>query len=662
MRVRSNGPCVLCVVMLMMAAPAAWAAPAEQGDSDVPLAAKSFALSQVRLLDGPFRDAMRRDADYLLSLDPDRLLHSFRLNAGLPSQAEPLGGWEKPDWPVRGFSLGQYLSACSFMHSATGDGRFKQRVDTLIDGLAQCQEALPDRGYQAGYLSAFPESFIDMFERNESIWAPWYVLNKILAGLIDAHQHCANPLALEVAVRMADWMTARMDRLPADARVRAIESMQPGTGQIAAVGESLVDLAAITGNDEYVRCAKLFIRHSLFDPLAEGKDCLDGRFGNTSRDGRHGNETVLETNSLARLYEVTGKSYFRNAAETYWRLVARQRAYVIGGYTDFERFFPVTDFAKHLSRRTCETCNTYNMLRLTQRLFAWSPGAEWMDWYERALYNHILAAQDPIKGMFVYYMSMKPGDFKSYSTPLDSFWCCVGTGMEVHARHGEAIYAHDADSLYLNLFIPSELTWRERGIKVRQETRFPDADTVRLTFQCPGAATFTLQVRHPSWAEGMTIAINGNPVDAGKTGSYAHLHRLWHDGDRVDLRLPMRLRTEPLPGHPDMVAFLYGPIVLAGELGSQGIRDEHLYLQDFRTHDKGPLAVPPVLVCDDPSELVRHFEPAKKPLCFRSQGIGKPEDVSLVPFFRLHRQYQAVYWHVLSSAAWKPQELAVEIE
>lgn len=618
----------------------------------VPSQAEPFALARVRLLDGPFQDAQRRNAEYLLSLEPDRLLHSFRLNAGLPTRAQPLGGWEKPDWPVRGFTLGQYLSACSFMYSATGDDRFKHRADALVDGLTECQEALPSQGFQPGYLAAFPESFIDMFERNESVWAPWYVLNKILAGLIDAHQHCGNRRALETAVRMADWTKTRMDRLPAEQRVQAIESKQPGTGQVGAIGESLADLAAITGKDDYVRCAQLFIRRSLFDPLSEGKDCLDGRFGNQSRDGRHGNETILETNSLARLYELTGDPYYRNAAETYWRLVAHERAYVIGGYTDREFFFPVTDFAKHLSRRTCETCNTYNMLRLTQRLFAWTPASQWMEWYERALYNHILAAQDPEQGGFVYYMSMKPGDFKAYSTPLDSFWCCVGTGMEVHARHGEAIYYHGAESLYVSLFISSELTWLERGVTVRQETQFPDEDTVRLTFQCADAIDLKVHLRHPSWADGMTVAVNGQPVDAGKPGAYAIIDRVWREGDRVEIRLPRQLRTESLPGNPNVVAFLYGPIVLAGELGSEGIRQEHLYLEDFRTHDKGPLVVPPVLVCNDPSELVRRFEPAGTPLCFRSHGIGKPEDVSLVPFYRLHRQYQAVYWNVLSSEAW----------
>ena len=492
-----------------------------------------------------------------------------------------------------------------------------------------------------------------MFEKNESVWAPWYVLNKILAGLIDAHQHCGKQRALEVAIQMADWMKTRLDRLPEEQLVRAIESKQAGTGQVGAIGESLVDLAAITGNDEYVRLAKRFVRHSLFDRLSEGHDCLDGQFGNQSRDGRHGNETILESNALSRLYEVTGNPYYRKAAETYWRLVAHQRAYAIGGYTDFEHFFPVTDFAQHLGRRTCETCNTYNLMRLMQRTFAWSPSAEVMDYYERCLYNHILAAQDPEKGGFVYYMSMKPGDFKAYSTPLDSFWCCVGTGMEVHGRYGEAIYSHGIDSLYVNLFIPSELTWPEKGVSVRQETRFPDEDTVRLTFKCPGAIYFKLHLRYPSWADGMKVSINGAAFDPGKPGSYATIHRVWHEGDQVEICLPRKLRTEPLPGNPDTVALLCGPIVLAGALGSEGIRDEHLYLEDFRTHDKAPTVEVPVLVCDNAADLPKHFEPTGEPLCFRSRGIGKPSDVSLVPFFRLHRQYQTIYWKVMAPEAEK---------
>ena len=328
------------------------APPAARDVQTVPRKAEQFELSQVRLLDGPFKDAMLRDVDYLLSLDPERLLHTFRLNAGLPSTVEALGGWEKPDSEVRGFSLGQYLSACSLMYAASGDARFKERVDRIVAALAECQQALPGKGFRPGYLSAFPESFIDRYDDCKRVWAPWYVLNKIFAGLIDAHRICGNRQALDVAVRMGDWVRVRIDRRTPEQRLQAIDSKT--AAEVAAIAESLADLAEITGNSEYVLCGEAFVRHSLFDPLAEGKDCLDGGFGNHTLIGRHGNETVLETVGVARLFEVTGEPYYRKAAETYWQSVATKRAYAIGGFTDYEFFFPVRHLcapSQHQHRR-----------------------------------------------------------------------------------------------------------------------------------------------------------------------------------------------------------------------------------------------------------------------------------------------------------------------
>jgi uncharacterized protein len=596
-----------------------------------------FPLKDVRLLDGPFLDVVNRDVKYLLSLDPDRLLHTFRVNAGLPTSAKPLGGWEKPDCELRGHSLGHYLTACSLMYAATGDERLKQRAAEIVKGLAEVQAALPSQGYKAGYLSAFPESFLDRWDDTGKVWAPWYTLHKIMAGLIDDYEICGNQQALDVAVRMAGWVTYRMDR-------RTPEQIQKSlNNEIGGIGESLANLYAITGNPNQLRTAQAFDHNIIFDPLSQGVDPFDGK---------HANTQIPKLIAAARLYELTGDPKYRRIAEYGWRRVALDRSFVHGGHSDDEHFFPVTDFAKHLGPDTAETCNTYNMLKLTRHLFAWQPSADLTEFNERALFNHILTAQDPKTGMFVYFATLKPGHFKTYSTPENSFWCCVGTGMENPARFGESIYFHGADSLYVNLFIASQLTWADKGVVVRQETRFPDEDTVHLTIKAAHPVELALNLRHPRWSAGMTVALNGKTVDAGSPGSYAVVKRTWKDGDRIDIRVPMTLRTEPLPGTRNTVAFLYGPIVLAGELGRQGMETIDEYAVDQSNYSKLPPPAVPVLVSSNSGKLTAQVIPVEgQPLTFQTKGLGRPKDISLIPLFRTNHQRYSVYWDIVPPAA-----------
>ena len=449
----------------------------------VPLVARPFPLSAVRLLAGPFAEAQQRNCDVLLQLDPDRLLHMFRVTAGLPSPAEPYGGWEAPQVEVRGHALGHYLSACSLTYAATGDARFKERADHIVAALAECQKALPQQGAHPGYLSAFAESFIDRVEAGQSVWAPWYVLHKIMAGLLDAYQLCDNQQALEVLVKMADWIRFRMDRLTLEQQQAMLRN------EFGGMNEILANLYAVTGHPDHLRMARVFDDRFVFDPWARSEDRLDGL---------HANTQVPKAIGAAREYEVTGEARYLDIARNFWQRVALERSYVIGGHSDREHFFPPAEFARHLGPETAETCNTYNMLKLTRHLFEVEPSATVMDFYERALYNHILASQDPKRGMFVYLMSLKPGHFKSYSTLDNSFWCCFGTGLENHAKYADTIFSHGADSLYVNLFIPAELDWKEKGLRVRQETQFPAADSIQLRFQAKNPVDLTLQIRRPS--------------------------------------------------------------------------------------------------------------------------------------------------------------------
>ncbi|HWD21452.1 MAG TPA: glycoside hydrolase family 127 protein [Verrucomicrobiae bacterium] len=580
----------LLVVLATLVSSAHAAAP-------VHLAAEPFPLTQVRLLDGPFRDAMLRNERYLLSLEPDRMLHNFRVNAGLPAPGEPYGGWEGPHSEVRGHTVGHYISACALTYASTGDERFKERVNVMVAAFAQCQAALASQVSHPGYLSAFPESFIDRVETGKPVWAPWYTIHKIMAGLLDAAQLCGNPQALPMAVQMADWVNSRVSHL-------SVAQMQASLGtEFGGMNEVLANLYAITGNPEHLRLAEAFNHRKIFDPLERGEDHLDGI---------HANTQIPKIIGAARQYELTGDPNDRRLADFFWQEVALHRSYVIGGDSDEEHFFPVQDFARHLTAQTCETCNTYNMLKLTRHIFEWEPEARVMDFYERALYNHILASQDD-NGMFAYFLSLKPGHFKTFSTPENSFWCCVGTGMENHAKYGDTIYFHSDNALYVNLFIPSELSWPEKHLHLRQETQFPDSDVTRLSFEATPPTSFDLKIRWPSWSDTLSIRINGkNQKISGAPSSYVTLHRRWREGDSVAIQLAQKLRTESLPGDTNLVATLRGPIVLASILGTNGV-----------PHQETP----------DQLDLVKISDPPLSP----------EANAPLVPLYKIKQERYVVY-------------------
>ncbi|MCX7009838.1 MAG: glycoside hydrolase family 127 protein, partial [Kiritimatiellaeota bacterium] len=383
-------------------------------------------------------------------------------------------------------------------------------------------------------------------------------------------------------------------------------------------------LYGVTGNPDHLKLARAFNHEEFFAPLVKGEDKLDGK---------HANTQVPKIIGAAREFELTGESAFATIAKNFWQYVAIDRAYCIGGHSDSEHFFPVDQFARHLTPATAETCNTYNMLKLTRHLFAWQPAARTMDFYERALLNQILASQDPATGMMYYF------------------------AVENHGKYGDTIFFHSADTLDLNLFIAAELTWKEKGLVVRQETKFPESDVTRLTFKCAKPFRFALKIRHPFWAKELTVTINGVVAEA-KIGAegYAALEREWKDGDVVEARLPMALRVEPLPGEPKIVALCYGPVVLAGELGKEGLDKINLYTKGQLDLQHTPTPVVPVLMCE-PAELLQHVVPvAGHPLIFRTQGIGRPVDVTLSPYYSLHHQRFTVYWNVYSAADWKKQQ------
>jgi DUF1680 family protein len=419
--------------------------------------------------------------------------------------------------------------------------------------------------------------------------------------------------------------------------------------EFGGMAEVLANLYALTGDPDHLRIAKTFDHDFLFDPLARGEDTLNGL---------HANTQIPKMIGAAREYELTGETRYHDIASFFWKRVALYRSYANGGHSDGESFFPPEEFSHHLGASSSETCNTYNMLKLTRHLFSWSPSVELMDFYERGLYNHILASQDPATGMVIYYCPLKPGAFKSYSTPDNSFWCCVGTGLENHSKYPDTIYFHDDTSLYVNLLIPSELTWKEKGLVVRQETRFPEDDTARLSFRADTPVRLAVKVRYPAWARsGITLAVNGRTEAAdAKPGSYVTVDREWKTGDTLQVRVAMTLRLEAMPDTPNVVAVLYGPILLAGDLGKEDLDDARRYGPSAPPLGRMKTPVIPAFVTDRVKLFAAITPVAGAPLTFRTSGVGQPGDVTLIPFYKASDMRYSVYWNVYTPAEWEKRK------
>ncbi len=617
------------IVILSLSPIMARAAVWPSGREAVQLQAEPFDLRDVRLLDGPFRDAMLRAQEYLHELESDRLLWYFRKTAALPTPGEPMGGWEQME--LRGHTIGHYLSGCALIHASTDDMTLKAKADAIVVELGKCQEAIG-----TGYLSAFPEEFIDRVIARQRVWAPWYTLHKIYAGLLDMYVYCGNEQALDVAKGMAKWAEGRLAPLDRDAMQAMLNATEQG-----GMNEVLANLYGVSGQKQWLDLAQRFNADAYNDPLRLHRDELTGL---------HVNSFIPNMIGTARQYELTGNLDDRHIAEFFWDIIVHGRSYCTGGTSNHEGWrSPPYRLADQLSVESQESCCTYNMLKLTRHLFAWHPKAEYMDYYERNLINGILATQDPDTGMCMYYVSMEPGHWKVFHTPRNSFWCCTGTGMENHAKYGDSIYFHNGDTLWVNLFIASVLNWKDKSVQIRQETSFPQDPATTLTIQTTRPTTFDLRLRVPRWAtEGVTLKVNGQPQTVtAQGGSYLSIKRSWANGDKVELTMPMRLWLCPMPDNPNLATVMYGPLVLAGELGDEGLTDEVTYLANQRGQNQAGNVEAPVMAVDpkaDPETWVKLV--AGQPLTFRTADVGRPRDVTLVPFYKLFGQRYTVYWRL----------------
>lgn len=613
----------------------------------IPVKAYAFNLKNVQLLQSDFRYAMSLDSAYLLSLKPDRLLHRFHLFAGLPTKDSIYKGWESDG--LSGHTLGHYLSAASMMFSSTGSVEFQNRVNYIIDELDKCQAARI-----SGYVGAIPDedSIFEKVKKGEirssgfdlnGGWSPWYTVHKLMAGLCDAYLYADNRKALDIVVKMSDWVFETVYHLEDSIRLEMLNCEYGGMNEV------LANVYSFTGNKKYLDLSYKFYDEYVMGQLAKRIDPLSGK---------HSNTNIPKAIGSARQYQLNGDERDKTIASFFWQIMVNHHTYVIGGNSNYEYCGKPDSLNDRLSDNTCETCNTYNMLKLTRQLFSISPSGNLMDYYERGLYNHILASQNPEDGMMTYFVPLRMGTKKKFSRPFNTFTCCVGSGIENHAKYAEQIYSHDAEGqLFINLFIPSVLNWTEQGIILMQETGFPVTNSTSFIFLGEKEKTMTLLIRKPFWSKGRTrFFMNGientgvqsyeGKFEIDKVEGYIPIRVSMKKNDKLEIRFAMQLYSESMPDNPDRIAIKYGPLVLAGLLGKE--------MPD-------PVFGTPVIMTED-RNVSTWVKSTNIPLQFETNGAGKPFDVKLIPFYKVYDQYYSVYWDFFNSTDWANRQMSYENE
>jgi len=584
-------------------------------------------MKDVRLRPGLFSAASDANRRYLKTLPADRLLHTFRLTAGLPSSAEPLGEWEKPDCELRGhFAGGHYLSACALAFASSGDEELKHNGELMVAELARCQAQ-----HKNGYLSAFPQELFDRLRDGVKVWAPFYTIHKIMAGHLDMYRLAGNEQALATVEKMAGWVQSWADPL-SDQQMQRVLLVEYG-----GMGEVLSNLYAVTGKTDYLDLARRFDKKSFFDALAAHRDELKGL---------HVNTHIPQVIAAARLYELTGDKRYWNIADYFWNEVTSERSYCTGGTSNFElwRSDPGV-LSTQLSSETTEDCCAYNMMKLTRHLFSWSPEARYMDYYERALVNHRMGTIDPETGTTVYYLPLGSGYSKIYAKPFDSFWCCNGTGAEEFAKLTDTIYFHDDNSIFVNLYIASDVSWPEKGVRVSQQTAFPEEQGTTLLISADRPVDLDFKLRIPYWAKNGSVKVNGHPLPAfAGPGSYLVLRGPWKNGDRVELSLPMHLHAAPLPDKQSLQATMYGPVVLAARFEEESRNNWYRHFTAQEKQEPRPTLQFKGKV-DDPASWL---EPATGKLNFRA--ATQNQIISFVPLSAVVHENYSVYHEVAGNS------------
>ena len=598
-------------------------------------------MDDIILLPSLFTEKIERGSEWIMSLAADRLLNGFRTNAGIYSRraggfstVEKLGVWESLDCELPGHTTGHILSGLAMLYATTGEEKYKIKADSLVSGLAEVQDVLDEDGF----LSAFPQNLIDRNIRGERVWAPLYTMHKLYSGLIDQYLYCDNEQALEVVKKMGNWAYNKLQKVNPDQRKVMMRN------EFGGVNDSFYTLYQITGNEKHKWLGDFFYHEDVLDPLKSGEDNLEKM---------HANTYIPKLIGVVRAYGLGESSEYKEIADFFWNTVTDHHSFITGSNSDREHFFKPDHQSHHLTGHTGESCNVYNMLKLTRHLFSLDAESKHADYYETALYNHILGQQDPHSGMISYFLPMLPDAHKLYSTPDSSFWCCVGTGFENQTKYGEAIYYHNGNKLFINLFIPSELNWEEQEVKLVQHTLFPTEGKSVLTINTNSPKELTLKLRFPSWATASAnVKVNGKKVKIRQQpGSYISVSRIWENGDKMEIEYPMELKIHP-SDNPDIISVTYGPIVLAAKMGTEGMEKPAPFSNpdlhnDYYTYDyKVPDSLSNKLkVKGKPVDTwLKKIE--GKSLTFITDKDVCGKEYNLVPLYDLHRERYVVYWEM----------------
>lgn len=614
------------------------------------LYSNEFPLSQITLLEGPLKHARDLNIKTLLKYDCDRLMAPYRKEAGLTPKAKCYPNWDGLDGHVGG----HYLTAMT-INAATGNEECRKRMEYIISEIAECAEANCKNHPQwgVGYMGGMPNSqniwngFKDGdFRVYSGSWAPFYNLHKMYAGLRDAWLYCGNEQAKSLFLQFCNWAVDITSHLSDKQMERMLGNEHGGMNEV------LADAYAITHEQKYLDCAKRFSHKRLFTPMSQRQDCLDNM---------HANTQVPKVIGFERISELSGNEDYHAASSFFWDIVTGERSLAFGGNSRREHFpakDACMDFINDIDGP--ESCNTNNMLKLTEDLHRRNPEARYADYYELATFNHILSTQHPEHGGYVYFTPARPRHYRNYSAPNEAMWCCVGTGMENHGKYGQFIYTHVGDALFVNLYAASQLDWKERGITLRQETAFPYSENSTVTI-AEGKGTFNLMVRYPGWVHPgeFKVSVNGKPVDI-ITGpsSYVSIHRKWKKGDAVNIHFPMHSSLRYLPNEPQYVALMHGPILLGMKTGTESmaslIADDSRFGQ-YAGGPKQPIDKAPILINNDIASIPSQLTPVSgKPLHFTlSTRMENKIEGELQPFFEIHDSRYMMYWLALTESSYK---------
>lgn len=606
---------------------------------------QDFNLNNIKIGESPFLNAQQTDYNYIMSLEIDRLLAPFLIDAGFEAKGKRYPNWENTG--LDGHIGGHYLTALSNIFAATGDSVVLDSLMYMIDWLKKCQDKNGN-----GYVGGIPNSktmwdqiangniSASGFDLNGS-WVPLYNIHKLYAGLRDAYLVAEVEVARQMLIDLTDWMIETTKNLT-DSQIQEMLKSEHG-----GLNEVFADVAEITGESKYLELAKQFSHQQILNPLLEKKNRLTHL---------HANTQIPKIIGFKRVADVGDDNAWNDASRYFWELITNKWTVSIGGNSVAEHFHPSSDFSSMLdSEQGPETCNTYNMLKLTKALFLSDPKVEYIDYYERALYNHILSSQHPDKGGFVYFTPVRPNHYKVYSQPQESFWCCVGSGMENHGKYGDLIYAHNDTDLYVNLFIPSAIEWKDKGVSIQQKTTFPNSNKVTLKISCKENPEFRLKIRYPSWVhqDSIKVFINGIEDNSPKTqGTYFTIDRSWQNIDSVNLTLPMHTVAEQMPDGSPWYSFIHGPIVLAYQSNLQNLTG--LFADDGRfahiaSGTKYHHSTSPKLLAqaNEISNNVILNTPDQLSFQYTGQvALSKHQNFELKPFYTIHEARYSMYFKV----------------